>query len=295
LGKNEYPYRMRYPDVVHKNAIVTGCSTGIGLATAQRLRDCGWNVIATARKAEDLAMLEREGFRAVPFDAGDPRSTEHAASEILSIFQGHIGALVNNAGFGQVGAMEDLTRSLMDYQFQVNVIGLQDLTNRLIPAMRRDGCGRIVNISSVLGRITIPYLGIYSASKFALEAMSDALRVELHGSGIGVSLIEPGPISTAFGENAARRAASTIQPDSTPHVNFYRKEVERRANLKQKPEIGTLPPEAVAEKIRHALESRHPERRYKVTILAYAGAMLARFAPDSLLDWIARSRMNKSG
>jgi len=147
----------------------------------------------------------------------------------------------------------------------------------------------------VLGRITIPYLGIYSASKFALEAMSDALRVELHGSGIGVSLIEPGPISTAFGENAARRAASTIQPFSTPHLSFYKKEVERRAKLKKKPEIGTLPPEAVAQKIRHALESRHPKRRYKVTILAYAGAMLARFAPDSLLDWIARSRMNKSG
>lgn len=279
--------------VNYKNAVVTGCSTGIGLATARLLRSSGWNVIPTARKPSDLDMLAREGFRAVAFDAADPQSAATAAETILAMFQGKIGAIVNNAGFGQVGAIEDLSRELMDYQFQVNVIGLQDLTNRLIPAMREQGCGRIVNISSVLGRITIPYLGIYSASKFALEAMSDALRIELHGTGIGVSLVEPGPISTAFGENAARRAHSTIPSSSTPHLGFYKKESERRAKLKDKPEIGTLPPEAVAKKIRHALESRHPKRRYKVTILAYVGAMLARFAPHALTDFIGIRRMQK--
>ncbi len=281
---------MIFPPVSIKTAVVTGCSTGIGLASAEAFKARGWRVVATARKADDLAMLKHRGFQTVALDIADAASVSDAAAQLGRLLPEGVGALVNNAGFGQVGAMEDLTRDMMNYQFQVNVIGLQHLTNLLLPGMRAQASGRIINISSVLGRITLPYLGIYSASKYALEAMSDALRVELRGSGIAVSIIEPGPIKTSFGENAARHAEKTIDPAATPHREHYRRELDRRANHT---EPFALPPESVAKKILHAAESRSPRRRYQVTIHAYAGALMARLAPAALIDWIMAGRARK--
>jgi short-subunit dehydrogenase len=275
---------MKFSPVNDLTAVVTGCSTGIGLATARLLRDRGWRVAATARRPADLERLRGEGFEPVDLDVADAASVERAARQILDLFGGRIGALINNAGFGQVGAMEDLSREAITHQFAVNVVGLQDLTNRLIPAMRRQGFGRIVNISSVLGRVSLPFMGVYSASKYAVEAISDAMRVELAGSGIAVVLVEPGPIATAFRENVASRGQATLDPESVQHADYYARELKRRGEQNHRPDLFTLPPEAVAEKIRHAVESPHPKTRYKVTVAAYAGALMARLAPDWLID-----------
>lgn len=284
---------MKVSNVNVKTAVVTGCSSGIGLATAGLLKSRGWRVIASARKPEDLAMLNGRGFETVEIDMANEDSVVRAAASIKSMLSEGIGVVVNNAGFGQVGAIEDLSRDMMSYQFQVNVIGMQHLTNLLLPVMRAQGFGRIINISSVLGRITMPYLGIYAASKYAMESISDALRVELHGSGIGVIIIEPGPIKTAFGENAAGHAGKTLRPVSTAHFAFYQRELERRAKQTEKPEFMALPPEAVAEKILHAAVSSRPRRRYQVTVHAYAGALMARFAPPALIDWIMARRIGR--
>jgi len=275
---------MAFPDIHHRSVVITGCSTGIGLATARLLRERGWTVAATARKPEDLDRLRAEGFTAVALDVADAASVERAAPELIAGCGGKVGALVNNAGFGQVGAMEDLSRAAIDYQFAVNVVGLQDLTNRLLPVMRTQGYGRIVNISSVLGRVSLPFMGVYSASKFALEGISDAMRVELAGSGIAVVLVEPGPIATAFRENVAARGHATLDPSQVRHADYYRREIKRRAEQNRSPGAFTAGPEAVAEKIRHALESRRPKTRYKVTFPAYLGAFMARFAPDWVID-----------
>jgi short-subunit dehydrogenase len=275
---------MAFPDIQHRSVVITGCSTGIGLASARLLREHGWTVVATARKPEDLDRLRAEGFAAVALDVADAASVERAAPELVAACGGKVGALVNNAGFGQVGAMEDLDRAAIEYQFAVNVVGLQDLTNRLLPGMRAQGYGRIVNISSVLGRVSLPFMGVYSASKFALEGISDAMRVELAGSGIAVVLVEPGPIATAFRENVAARGQATLDPDQVRHADYYRREIKRRAEQNNHPGAFTAGPEAVAEKIRHALESRRPKTRYKVTFPAYLGAFMARFAPDWVID-----------
>ena len=189
---------MKVPSVKNKSVLVTGCSSGIGLATAKLLRKKGWRVFPTARKSEDLESLRKAGFEAVELDISSSKSVAAAIAVVLEKTKGCPGAVVNNAGFGMPGAIEDLTRDAMRDQFEVNLFGLQELTNLLIPVFRKQGCGRIVNVSSVVGRLSLPFMGIYSASKFALEAVSDALRVELSADGIGVSLVEPGPISTRF-------------------------------------------------------------------------------------------------
>jgi NAD(P)-dependent dehydrogenase (short-subunit alcohol dehydrogenase family) len=275
---------MKFTHVTHKNAVVTGCSTGIGLATARLLKQHGWRVAATARKPADIEMLVREGFDAVLMDVANAESVKQAAEHIRTLFDGRIGALVNNAGFGQMGALEDLDRAVLEYQFAVNVIGLQDITNRFIPLMRKSGAGRIVNVSSVLGRVSLPFMGSYSASKFAVEALSDALRVELHGSGIAVCLVEPGPITTAFRDNAASRAKATLNESHVHHADFYKKEIKRREEQNNKKEAFNGTPEDVAEKILHAVTSERPKKRYKVTLPAYMGAIMAQLAPDWLMD-----------
>lgn len=265
--------------------LVTGCSSGIGAATARMLKSRGWKVIPTARKPEDLDKLRDEGFTPVQLDVTDENSVTRCAQETLALTGGRLGAVVNNAGFGQAGAVEDLSRALLTHQLTVNLIGMQDLTNRLVPTFRKQGWGRIVNISSVLGRISMPFYGSYSASKFAMEALGDAMRVELAGSGVGLILIEPGPIISEFRHNAAARAQESLDLQNAQYGSYYEKEIQRRIRQQKKPDAFTRPPEAVAEKVVKALESNSPKRRYCVTIPAYLGAFMARFAPPALLDW----------
>lgn len=271
--------------------MVTGCSSGIGLATARMLKARGWTVLPTARKVADLERLRAEGFHAVELDVADGASVQRAADEALRVFDGKIGAVVNNAGFGQPGAMEDLTRDAIRHQFEVNVFGLQQLTNAFVPGLRRQGFGRIVNISSVLGRITIPFMGIYCASKYAVEAMSDVLRVELRGSGVWVAIVEPGPIDTAFTVNSTERARSQIGNVQSHFDAEYRRRISGQPAPKKASDAFRRPPEAVARRIAHALESSHPRRRYPVTAVAWAGWFFRRFMPDFAMDWLVSGRL----
>lgn len=283
---------MKYPDVVSKSVLVTGCSSGIGLATTRLLRERGWAVLPTARKPEDIQQLRAEGFNPIQLDVTDSAAIEQTANDVLRLLGGNLGALVNNAGYGQPGAMEDLTRDAMREQFEVNVFGMQELTNQFIPAFRRQGYGRIVNVSSVLGRISIPFSGIYSASKFAVEAMSDAMRIELWNSGVAVSLIEPGPIESAFRKTSKDRALSQQEHFARSHFeNYYREELKAAETRKRFTHHFTQPPEAVARKILHALESPRPRRRYPVTAVAHMIEFLRRFVPDGLIDRIMSRRL----
>jgi NAD(P)-dependent dehydrogenase (short-subunit alcohol dehydrogenase family) len=283
---------MSFPPVP-RSVLVTGCSSGIGLATAEMLAARGWRVFATARAPEDLAMLATKGLEPVELDVSRSESVQRAAALVLERSGGALGALVNNAGVGQPGALEDLDRDALRQQFEVNVFGLQELTTALIPAWRRQGSGRIVNVSSVLGRVVMPFMGAYCASKFAVEALSDALRVELTDSGIAVSIIEPGPIITAFRSNALEKAERHVDAARSRFGGMFVRELERRRTRVKKPGFWNKPPEAVARKIVHALEAPCPHRRYCVTPGAHAGAWLSRLAPHALLDAILSARVRR--
>ncbi len=275
---------MPMPQVQSRTVLVTGCSSGIGAATAHHLRDCGWTVFPTARSDSDIKQLESDGFQVIPCDLFDPASVERAVSHVLELTDGKLGALVNNAGFAQAGAMEDIDRESLRRQFEVNVFGMQQLTSALTPTFREQGYGRIVNVSSVMGRVSVPMLGSYCASKFAMEAISDAMRVELRPAGIWVSLIEPGAIISAFRKNAAEVLTERIDTSNARYGDDYVKEADRRRRQVKKPDLFTRPPEDVAVKIRHALESPRPRRRYGVTITAPLTAFIARFVPQSITD-----------
>jgi len=283
---------MAQPDTP-KSVLITGCSSGIGAASAHLMREKGWQVFPTARKPEDLARLKAEGFHPIEIDMADSTSIQFAARDVLAACGGKLGGVVNNAGFGQPGAMEDLSREAMRRQFEVNVFGLQELNNLLVPVFRKQGAGRIVNVSSVVGRISLPFLGIYCASKFALEAMSDSLRVELVDSGIAVSLIEPGPIITQFRRNAVDQAEEQISLEDAEYGKLMIKEIKRRRERQKKEDFWNKPPEAVAVKIAHALESSKPKRRYCVTPAAYFGTYMRRFAPYSLTDYVLAKQVRR--
>lgn len=282
---------MSIPNVQSRSVLVTGCSSGIGAATALLLRDAGWRVFPTARKPEDLEALRAQGFDPIALDVADAASVERAAGEILGRTDGILGALVNNAGFCQGGAVEDVSRDALRAQFETNLFGPHQLTRALLPTFRRQGFGRIVNVGSVLGRIATPMLGSYCASKFALEALSDALRIELRNSGVWVSLVEPGAILSRFRKNAAEALDRTIDRSRSGYGDVYAREIERRRRQVKKPDGFTRPPEEVARKIRHALESPRPKRRYGVTLAAPLTELVARFVPQAWTDPILARRV----
>lgn len=270
-----------------KSILITGASSGIGLASARLLRAKGWRVLATARAEADLIMLQRDaGVEALHLELADPRSVAWCASEALRLTDGKLTALFNNAAYGQVGAVEDLDPAVLRQQFEVNLFGTHDLTRRVMPAMRANGHGRIVQCSSVLGIVSVPYRGAYCASKFALEALSDAMRHELRGTDIHVSIIEPGPIRTRFVERALATFRATVDIENSAHRTTY---LARLAAMEQGGKSTfKLEPEAVAWKLVHAVESPRPRRRYAVTIPTYIAAVSKRVLPASLADWIAQ-------
>jgi NAD(P)-dependent dehydrogenase (short-subunit alcohol dehydrogenase family) len=269
--------------VSQRSILITGASSGIGLASARVMKARGWRVLATARAPEDLQRLERdERVEALSLELSDPNSIASCAKEALVRTDGKLYALFSNGAFGQVGAVEDLSADVLRHQLEVNVVGTHDLTRQVIPAMRANGEGRIVQCSSVLGLVSGIYRGAYCASKFALEALADALRLELRDSGIRVSLIEPGPIRTRFVETALANVKDTISIEQSPHRESY---IARLAAM----EAGgsstfKLEPEAVAEKLVHAVESVRPKARYYVTTPTYVAAVLRRVLPAPLLD-----------
>jgi NAD(P)-dependent dehydrogenase (short-subunit alcohol dehydrogenase family) len=270
-----------------QSVLITGCSSGIGLCAAETLRARGWRVFATARKPADIARLKDEvGVESLYLDYAEPDSIAAAAEHVLKASGGRLDALFNNGGYGQPGALEDIRRDVLRAQFEANVFGWHDLTVRVIPAMRARGQGRIVFCSSVLGLIGAPYRGAYCASKFAVEALADTLRTELHGSGIHVSLIEPGPIATRFIEHAIEAYRRHVDLEASHHREIYKTRIaSMEAGGRQTFKLG---PEAVVAKLVHALDSRRPKARYYVTLPSYAVALLRRVLPARALDAVAR-------
>lgn len=245
-------------------------------------------MLATARKQQDVDALSAEGFTAFALDVADEASLSDGVARAFALTGGKLGGLVNNAGYGQPGAVEDVSRSAMRRQFEVNVFGLQDLTNRVLPAMLKAGSGRIVHISSVLGRVVIPMMGAYCATKHAVEALADAQRIELRMTGVGVILVEPGPITTAFHKNARAVGEATLAPRSRLDLEQYAKQAASANRF-------SLPPEAVGRAIAHALESPNPKPRYRVTIPAKVAPILRAFLPTSAFDWILGQRVRELG
>jgi NAD(P)-dependent dehydrogenase (short-subunit alcohol dehydrogenase family) len=263
--------------------LITGCSSGIGHICAHGLARRGWQVIASARKAEDVARLEAEGLTAVRLDLDDPNSIAEGLAAALALTQGRLDALFNNGAYGQPGAVEDLSRDVLRAQFETNLFGWHDLTCRVVPIMRARGHGRIVQNSSVLGLAALPFRGAYVASKFALEGLTDTLRLELAGTGITVSLIEPGPILSRFRANAHAAFHRTIDAAASPHADTYR-QMEARLEKAGAAQPFTLPPEAVLKKLIHALESPRPRPRYYVTFPTYLLGTLRRLLPTRGMD-----------
>ncbi len=269
------------------SVLITGCSSGIGYCVAHGLKVRGWQVFATARQWVDVERLRAEGLDSLRLDVRDPASIRAGVADVLTQTGGRLDALFNNAGYGQPGAVEDMSREAFREQFETNVFGAQELTNQIIPVMRRQGGGRILYNSSVLGLVAFPYRGAYVASKFALEGLADTLRLELVGTGIYISLIEPGPILSRFRDNAYLVYQRHVHGEDSPHRQRYAA-MEARL-LKTGPAAPfTLPPEAVLKRVIHALESPRPRTRYPVTAPTYLFSVLRRLLPTRLLDAVLR-------
>lgn len=247
-----------------RSVLITGCSSGIGLDAARGLKARGWRVFASCRKEEDCERLRAEGFEAPRLDVDDPDSIAGALEEVLAATGGTLDALYSNAAFACPGAVEDIPRAAMRAIFETNLFGTLDLTNRVIPVMRAQGHGRIVWCSSVLGLVTQRWRGAYVATKFAMEGLADTLRLEMRGTGIHVSLIEPGPITSRIRENSIPHFERHIDWQNSARRRQYEKLLHRLYESRG-PDRFELPPQAVTRKLVHALESPRPRARYLVT------------------------------
>lgn len=265
-----------------RSVLITGCSSGIGYASAKLLKAKGWRVFATVRKDADLVRLESEGFETFRLDYTDPITISECVADITERTGGNLFGLFNNGAYGQPGALEDISRAALTAQFEANVFGWHELTRDCLKLMRANGGGRIVNNSSVLGLTAMKWRGAYCATKFAIEAMSDTLRLELKGTNIHVSLIEPGPIATRFVEHAMAAFDRNVDESLSHYKENYVRQRQRLGGGGAK--RFKLPPEAVAVKLLHALESRKPRRRYYVTVPTYVMAWARRLLPPPALD-----------
>lgn len=270
---------------MQKTILITGCSSGIGLCVAQGLKQRGWRVFASARKHNDVETLRTQGFESLQLDLDDSLSIKMAVEKVLNETGGKLDALFNNGGFGLPGAVEDLTRDAMRAQFETNVFGWIELTNHVLPVMRKQGHGRIIMNSSILGFAAMPYRGAYNASKFAIEGFSDTLRQELHNTNIHLSLIEPGPILSRFRSNALAAFNLYIDKTRSTHNKQYDAMLSR-LNKEGAAAPFTLGPEAVFKRVIHALESKQPKIRYYVTVPTYLFGYLKRFLPFRVMDKI---------
>ena len=273
---------------MNKSILITGCSSGIGRHVATGLQQRGYRVFATARKDEDVIMLNEAGLTTLQLDLTDPMSISNCVKKVLNETDGTLDALFNNGAYGLPGAVEDLTRDALRDQFETNVFGWIELTNRVLPVMRRQGHGRIIQNSSVLGFAAMPYRGAYNASKFAIEGFSDTLRQELHGTGIQVSIIEPGPILSRFRANALDAFYKYIDMENSAHKEQY-ENMLARLNKEGKAAPFTLGPEAVLAKVIHALESSRPKIRYYVTFPTWLFACLRHLLSYRQMDKVLRT------
>jgi len=292
--------------MAQKSILITGCSTGIGYTCALGMKERGWRVFATARNEADIARLNALGLETLYLDYAEPKSIENCARQVLERCDGQLDVLFNNGAFGQGGAVEDLTPAVLRHQMETNVIGWHDLTCRIIPSMRQRGFGRIVQCSSILGLIALKWRGAYNASKFAIEALSDTMRLELHGTGVFVSQIEPGPIRSKFQHHAIVNFKKTIDAENSPHKLEYQRQIEGKSGTSLngwEPETpqearartgkGWMPkyrlgPDAVLDKLIHAAESNRPKPRYYVTLPTHMGAFARRILAGRWFDAFCR-------
>lgn len=266
-----------------KTILITGCSSGIGLCVAKALKARGYRVFATARRHDSVKMLLTEGLESFRLDLMDSNSIHFAFEEVMRRTGGELYALFNNGAYGLPGAIEDLSREALRDQFETNVLGWQELTNLAIPVMRKQNYGRIIQNSSVLGFVSLPFRGAYNATKYAIEGLSDTMRLELKGTDIHVCLIEPGPIASKFRQNALVMLNKYVDIESSIHRERYQK-VLQRLNKKGPAVPFTLPPEAVLRRVIHALEATTPQPRYYVTFPTYLFGILKRILTTRALD-----------
>ena len=269
--------------MIPKVIVISGCSSGIGYDAACSLKKRGHRVIATARQEKDLHHLLAEGLEVVPLDLTNDHSIATAVERILLQTSGRIDVLINNAGFGQVGALEDISRPVLREQFETNVFGLMELTRHVIPVMRQQQEGRIINISSILGLISMPFRGAYNASKYALEGLSDTLRLELAASKIKVITVNPGPIKSRFRYTALTYSLGKVSREDSFFVAHY-ESMRRFFETQKSHSFFTCKASVVSKKLCHAVEAHYPKARYYVTFAAYALAFAKRCLPTKLLD-----------
>ncbi len=267
-----------------KTILITGCSSGIGYDAAHALAQRGWRVFASCRQQKDVERLVGEGLESLRLDYSDEASMERAMNDLLAQTDGRLDALFNNGAFAIPGAVEDLPTAALREIYQVNLFGYHHLTRLALPVMRAQGRGRIVNNSSVLGLAALPWRGAYSSTKFALEGLTDTLRLEMRGTGIKVSLIEPGPITTRIRENAQPHFERWIDWQNSPRAGLYAKLRTRLYDDSGTPDRFELPPSAVTEKLIHALESNRPRARYYVTGATHIAGFARRVLPTRMLD-----------
>ena len=269
-----------------KTVLITGCSSGIGYETAKYLHQNGYEVFATARKEEDVRRLREEGLHALQLDVTDTASIDRALEQVLKETGGTLYALFNNAGYGQPGALEDVPSDALREQFETNVIGLHELTRRIIPIMRKQGYGRIIQHSSILGIIALRFRGAYNASKYAIEGLCDTLRLELDGSNIFVITMNTGPIHSKFRDNATKKFLQYIDVENSVFTKAYKEEVLEREEKKSESDPFTKEPIEVIDKVILALEKKRPAPRYYVTTATHLLGNLKRILPTAWLDKI---------
>ncbi len=275
--------------------LITGCSSGIGRASAERLAGKGWTVYATARRVDTIKDLEAKGCRTLALDVTEERSMRDAVAAVERA-EGGIGVLVNNAGYSQSGAVESVSMDRIRRQFETNVFGLIRMTQLVLPAMRAQGRGRIVNLSSMGGRLTFPGGGIYHATKHAVEAICDALRFEVRGFGIDVICVEPGLIRTAFGETVVNNMDPASQREG-PYAQFNAAVARATTEVYEKGPLAKLGgnPERVAAVIEQAITVRRPKSRYTVTPSASLLLTQRRLLPDRMWDAFLRTQFPQPG
>ena len=287
--------KKKLPAVQRQIIFITGCSSGIGHDAALALAQRGHHVIASCRQTKDVKKLIAQGCDAILMDVNDPKSIQRGFTELLSKTKGRLDVLINNAGYGQAGALEDIPRDILRAQFETNVFGLHELTRLAIPVMRQQGHGRIINISSVLGLISMPFRGAYNASKYAVEGLCDTLRLELSPTGIKVICIEPGPIDSEFRNNVIDRSLKHIDINNSPFQKQYQNML---SGFKQRKSdsIFTNKTTAVIKKLIHAIESGKPKAKYPVTFPAHLFTILKRVLSTRMLDqflsFISKKELN---
>ncbi len=271
---------------MQKSILITGCSSGIGYDAAHGLARAGWRVLATCRREEDCARLRGEGLESFALDYASEASVAEGAQQALEMTGGRLEALYNNGAFACPGAVEDLPRGALREIFETNLFGVHDLTRRVIPAMRAQGAGRIVNCSSVLGLVGIRWRGAYVATKFAMEGLTDVLRLEMRDTPIKVILIEPGPVTSKIRVNSIPHFETWVDWQHSARIDQYRGGLLKRLYEKRGPDRFELPPSAVTAKILRALESPNPRPRYYVTTPTYMMGIARRILPGRALDWV---------